>query len=76
VKDAWTEESCIITSEIFEVGQQQLPEHLNIEAYCHPELDAPEIVEVLDCPSEHKPSVFTTQRILRSKGLNRPKGQR
>ncbi len=45
-------------------------------AYCHPELDAPEILEVIDCPSEHKPSVFTAQRILRSKGLNRPKGRR
>ena len=47
-----------------------------VTADCHPELDAPEILEVLDCPSEHKPSAFTTQRILRSKGLNRPKGWR
>ena len=45
-------------------------------ADCHPELDAPEILEVIDCPSEHKPSVFTTQRILRPKGMNRPKWRR
>jgi len=42
----------------------------------HPELDTPEILEVLDCSSEHKPSVATAQRILRSKGMNRPKGRR
>jgi len=42
----------------------------------HPELDAPEILEVLDCPAGHKPSVSTVQRILRSKGMNRPKGRR
>jgi transposase len=45
-------------------------------ADCHPELDAPEILEVLDCSSEHKPSVATAQRILQSKGMNRPKGRR
>ena len=45
-------------------------------ADCHPELDAPEIIEVLDCSSEHKPSVATAQRILKSKGMNRPKGRR
>ncbi len=42
----------------------------------HPELDAPEILEVLDCSSGHKPSVVSAQRILRSKGMNRPKGRR
>ena len=45
-------------------------------ADCHPELDAPEILKVIDCPPEHKPSVFTTQRILRSNEMNRPKGRR
>ena len=34
----------------------------------HPELDAAEILEVLDCSPEHKPSVSTAQRILRSAG--------
>jgi len=43
---------------------------------CHPELDAPEILKVIDCPPEHKPSVFTTQQILRSKEMNRPTGRR
>ena len=42
----------------------------------HPELDAAEILEVLDCSPEHKPSVATAQRILRSAGMNRPKGRR
>jgi len=42
----------------------------------HPELDAAEILEVLDCSPEHKPSVATAQRILRSTGMNRPKGRR
>ena len=42
----------------------------------HPELDTPEILEVLDCPAEHKPSVSTVQRILRSKGMNRSRGRR
>ena len=42
----------------------------------HPELDAPEISKVLECSSGHKPSVSTVQRILRSKGMNRPKGRR
>lgn len=42
----------------------------------HPELDAFEILEVLDCSSGHKPSVFTVQRILRSNGMNRQKGRR
>jgi transposase len=45
-------------------------------AYRHPEMDAPEILEVLDFSSVHKPSVATAQRILQSKGLNRPKGRR
>ena len=45
-------------------------------ADCHPELDAPEILEMLDCPSGHKPSVSTAQRILRSKRMNRSKGRR
>ena len=42
----------------------------------YPELDAPEILEVLGCSSEHKPSVATAQRILRSNGMNRPNGRR
>ena len=42
----------------------------------HPELDTPEILEVLDCSSQQKPSVATAQRILRSKGMNRSKGRR
>lgn len=42
----------------------------------HPELDAQEISKVLECSSGHKPSVSTVQRILRSKGMNRPKGRR
>ncbi|RJS72275.1 helix-turn-helix domain-containing protein [Methanophagales archaeon] len=42
----------------------------------HPELDAPEISKVLECSSGHKPSVSTVQRILRSNGMNRPKGRR
>ena len=41
-----------------------------------PELDTPEILEVLDCSSQQKPSVATAQRILRSKGMNRSKGRR
>jgi transposase len=45
-------------------------------ADCHPELDAPEILEVIDSPSELKPSVLTTQQILRLKGMNRPNGRR
>jgi transposase len=45
-------------------------------AYRQPEMDAPEILEVLDFSSVHKPSVATAQRILQSKGLNRPKGRR
>ncbi len=44
-------------------------------ADCHPKLDAPEILEVLDCSYEHKPLVTTAQRILKSKGMNRPKGR-
>jgi transposase len=44
-------------------------------ADCHPELDAPEILEVIDSPSELKPSVLTTQQILRLKGMNRPNGR-
>ncbi len=42
----------------------------------HQEIDAPEILEVLECSSDHKPSVSTVQRILRSKGMNRQKGRR
>jgi transposase len=42
----------------------------------HPELDALEISRVLECSSGHKPSVSTVQRILRLKGMNRPKGRR
>ena len=42
----------------------------------HPELDTPEILEVLDCSSQQKPSVATAQRILRLKGMNRSKGRR
>jgi hypothetical protein len=42
----------------------------------HPELDAREILEVLNSSSGHKPSAVTAQRILRSKGMNRPKGRR
>ncbi|MGP8337876.1 MAG: helix-turn-helix domain-containing protein [Methanosarcinaceae archaeon] len=45
-------------------------------ADCHPNMDTPEILEILDCPSHQKPSVSTVQRILRSKGMNRPKGRR
>jgi hypothetical protein len=42
----------------------------------HPELDAQEISKVFECSSGHKPSVSTAQRILRSKGMNPPKGRR
>ncbi len=42
----------------------------------HPELDAPELLEVLDCSSGHKPTVATVQRILQAKGMNRQKGRR
>ncbi len=42
----------------------------------HSELDAPEILELFDNSPGYKPSVTTTQRILRSNGLNRPKGRR
>lgn len=42
----------------------------------HSELDAPEILGVLDCPAGHKPSVSTVERILRSKGMNRSRGRR
>ena len=45
-------------------------------ADCHPNMDTPEILEILDCLSQQKPSVSTVQRILRSKGMNRPKGRR
>jgi hypothetical protein len=45
-------------------------------ADCHPELDTQELLEVLDCLSQQKPSVATAQRILQSKGMNRPKGRR
>jgi len=37
-----------------------------------PELDAADILEVLDCSSVYKPSVATAQRILRLKGRNHP----
>jgi len=41
----------------------------------HSELDVPEILKML---SSHvpKPSISTAQRILQSKGLNRPRGRR
>ena len=43
----------------------------------HQEIDAPEILEVLEeCSSDHKPLVSTIQRILRSNGMNRQKGRR
>jgi transposase len=41
----------------------------------HQEIDAPEILEMLECSSDHKPSVSTVQRILRSNGMNRQKGR-
>jgi len=42
----------------------------------HRELDAPEILEVLESSSDHRPSISTVQRILRLKGMNRQKGRR
>jgi transposase len=56
--------SDIVTSNVIEIAD------------CHPNIDTPEIIEILDCPSQQKPSVATVQRILRSKGMNRPRGRR
>jgi transposase len=42
----------------------------------HSELDTPEILEMLNDLSGHKPSLTTAQRILRSNGMNRSKGRR
>ena len=42
----------------------------------HPELDAPGILKELERSSGYKSSVATVQRILRSKGMNRPKERR